>query len=169
MDRVAVSQVVAMLVVLFAGLRWLPMEDPTNPLGLGDPHRTLALDASLAAVGPDSDDAIVLLRSLNRMRYEQEGFRAHWSRLLRKVAQVHAEAGPDTFVQFKGIIRNDLWPLMYYLYPVRHTFRSMEDGTAWDDEDLPGTTHSIRARMMAYSDLSPEELQTVQELREQDG
>lgn len=169
MDRVAVTQVIAMLVVLAAGLRWLPDPDPRNPLGLGDPQRSLALDASLEALGPDSDEAIIYLRSLNRPAFEQDGFRSHWRRLMRKLREIEAEADEHTLVQFKGVIRNDLWPLTYYLYPVPHTFESMEDGTSFDDPDLPEATHSIRARMTAYSELSPEELQAVQDLKGQDG
>lgn len=168
MDRQVITQVVAMLVVLSLALRWVPDPERGDPLGLGDPYEALSLDAMLLAAGPDTDAVRAVLRSLSRPGREQEFFRVHWTNLLRQLNSVKASADENSLVQFKGVVRNDVWPLMALLYPLRHTFGTRESGTSHEDPDLPGTTHVLRANMRAWSEMSPEELAEIQAYREAD-
>lgn len=154
-----------MLVVLSLAVRWVPDEEVGDPLGLGDPYNALRLDRTLLAYGPDTDRARALLRSITHPGSEQRAFETHWATLLRQLRRIKAEANEDTFVQFKGVVRNNMWPLMALLYPVRHSFASKEMGTEHDDPDLPGTTHDIHARMLAYSEMTQEQLAELQRKR----
>jgi len=85
---------------------------------------------------------------------------------LRQLRKIKMDADENSVVQFKGVVRNNMWPLMALLYPVRHTFASRESGSAHDDADLPETTHEIHARMLAWSEMTPEQLQDVQRRRD---
>jgi len=161
MDRQVVTQVVAMLVVLSLALRWVPDTVRGDPLGLGDPYEALRLDRQLLAAGPDSDAVRAVLRSITHPGREQEVFRVHWTNLLRQLNKIRETADEHSLVQFKGVVRNDVWPLMALLYPLRHTFGTRESGTTHEDPDLPGTTHVLRANMRAWSEMTQEELAAI--------
>ncbi|MFT7461691.1 MAG: hypothetical protein ACI9EF_000025 [Pseudohongiellaceae bacterium] len=166
MDRQVITQVVAMLVVLSMALRWIPDTDPEDALGLGDPYNALKLDRQIAATNPDSDAVTAVLRSITHPGTEQEAYRAHWSNLLRQLQKIRDTADENTMVQFKGVVRNDVWPLIALLYPLRSTFATREMGTSHDDPDLPGTTHSFKANMRAWADMTAQEIAKIKADRE---
>lgn len=163
MDRFAVTQVVAMLVVLSALVRWLPDRDPRDPLGLGDPWRALELDRELIELGPDSDAARVRLRLLQRPPADHATYGPQFARTLKRVREIQASADDETFVQFRGVPRNDMWALMYLLYPLRFSFTSWEEGSRHDEPPLPGA-ETIDVRVTHWSDMPREALQYRAEL-----
>lgn len=160
MDRTVTVQVIAMLVVLNALVRWLPDDDPRDPLGLGQPWDAVRLDEQLQQVGVDSDDARTLLRLLSRPAREQQAYRSHWERMQGRALSIREAAlkpgAEPPFVQFKGIPRNDLWCLMYLLYPIEHTFETWEDGSRVDDETLEGA-QVIKTKIVPWNEL-PQDL-----------
>lgn len=138
MDRIVVTQVIAMLIVLSALVRWLPDDQRGDPLGLGDPYEALELDRALVTLGVDSDAAHMHLRVMRVPPKDQAGYRHHWQRALNRMREIQSEIGPDGFVQFRGVPRNDIWSLMYMLYPIRHSFETYEDGSTASDPLIPG-------------------------------
>jgi hypothetical protein len=156
MDRHVVSQVVAMIVVLWALLRWLPVEDPADPIGRGDPLRAMQLDENLAPLS-DGDRRAYLLA----LRRPDAQYFTFWRTRLRKAETLLEHRQPDTLVQFKGVPRNVLWPIMYYLYPVPTVGVPAEDGSTEEDETLPGVTDVFNSGLIRWQDLSPEQLQEI--------
>ena len=155
MDRQTVSQVVAMLVVLAALVRWIPGDDPDDVLGRGDPWHALWLDRHLVELGEQDPDAPqAYLRGLRRL--DTDSFFRYWHRRLREVRKIHEEADEDTFIQFKGVPRNEQWQMVYDLYPLRTTGDYHEAGGSEDDPDLPGAT-VVRSYLIRKEDMTPEE------------
>jgi len=160
MDRLTLTQFVALAVVLAALVRWLPGDDPSkDPLGRGAPWLAIELDSyleGLRATEPDAPQAY--LRGLRRL--DTDAFFRYWSRTLRDVRKIQAEAGPETFVQFKGMSRNEQWQLRYDLYPIPTTGAFYEDGGSEDDPTLPGATVMV-SRLIASQDMDPEDRKKV--------
>jgi|GEM_PF-2531360 len=158
MDREIIIQVVALLVVAMACLRWLPDEDPLDPIGLGVPWETLRVEQQLLEFGPSSDDAMTFLNTIRKAPERQGPFRRHWRALMQQLRAIEAdpEYQPDTLVQFRGIPRNDMWPLMYLLYPQPTTFVSFEAGSRPNDELIPGAM-TIDSSLMPWDEMTDEQ------------
>lgn len=163
MDRHVTAQLVAMVVVLFALLRWVPSDDPKHPLGLGRPWQTLDFDMRISAANKkDRDMAVALLRFGTRPR--SEPWAAYFANMLGQAralrrelregaedgAEASADVGDETSpgawgaggtpqVQFMGVFRNDLWWLTYVFYPVRCSTYTLEEGSRMGaDEPIAG-------------------------------
>ena len=152
MDRTVTIQVIALFVVLNALLRWLPDDDPRDPLGMGQPWEVLRLDSQLQDVGPDTEDARILLRLLSRPAKEQAAYASHLRKLLSRLRSVQESADEETLVQFKGVPRNDLWSFMALLYPIRHTFYTHEEGSRHDDESIEGA-RVVKVKIVPWSEV----------------
>lgn len=147
MDRRTVTQLVAMVVVLSILMRWLPSEEKRSVLGLGDPWRTIAMDREVHTRGGDTDAAVAFLRyrpppaapqtMAERQRMQQS---LDWLAKLKAVRELRQAAGPDTVVEFQGVPRNEVWPLMYRLYPVPTTPWTLEQGSRFGESLYPGAT-----------------------------
>jgi hypothetical protein len=143
MDRQTVIQFVALLVVVAALVRWLPDEDPLDPLGMGVPWDTLAMERQLLKLGPSTDEAMTFLRVMRTHPERQKVFRRHWTGLVKQLRDAQEGSDHDVLIQFRGIPRNDLWPLMYMAYPHPFTFLSYEKGSRATDELIDGAEQVV--------------------------
>lgn len=164
MDQKLVSQVVAMLVVLAALVRWLPVDDAKDALGRGDPLRALQLDRYLVEFGERQDLSPLQVDEFRRAYLLQLGkpdaqFFQFWLKKLMAAREIVARRTPDTLVQFKGVPRNVLWPLMYLLYPVRTVGVPAEHGSQESDPTLPGVTDVMTSGLVRWEEMDPETLQ----------
>lgn len=133
MDRQSIAQAVATLVVLAALVRWLPGAGPGDLLGRGDPYKLVSVVA-MVAHEPDSPAAVGRLRNSLGTGSEQAALNiAHWTHLTERVRELRERATPGQSVQLRHFARNDLWMLVYDLYPLRVLGRSLEDGSQRDE------------------------------------
>ena len=116
MDRDQIAQTVALIVVLAAVGRWLPLGDAL-PAWIGADDRSQAwqidgLAASAAGQGPDgsSDPVRAMLRAGNPKR--APAF-TRWLAFARQIVETTPE---DAVVQLKGISRNEGWIFAYDVY-----------------------------------------------------
>ncbi len=157
MDRTVATQVVALIVVLAALVRWIPGDAPEeDPLGRGAPLAALQLDAYLRELGQDDDLAPRAFLRWSR-RDEAQLYRRYWHRRLRDARSLYERwlEDPDLFVQFKGVPRNEQWLLMYDIYPVPMTGVPLEEGSTEDDPTEPGA-EVIESRLMRAEDIQRE-------------
>jgi hypothetical protein len=142
MDRSVATQIAAMLVVLAILVRWIPVDDPFNdPLGRGAPIESLRLDAYLGEL--EARDPLAP-RAFMRCygKADPDRWKAYFMRRMREATRIQDLYREDSsvFVQFKGVPRNEMWPLMYDLYPVPMIGTWMENGSTLDDPTEPGAT-----------------------------
>jgi hypothetical protein len=129
-----------MLVVLAILVRWIPVDDPfKDPLGRGAPIEALKLDEYLLQL--EARDPLApraFMRGFGKN--DPERWKAYFIRRLREAERIQEQfrEDPSVFVQFKGVPRNEMWPLMYDLYPVPMVGTWAEDGSTEDDPTLPG-------------------------------
>lgn len=140
MDRHTTAQLVAIVVVLFVLLRWVPSDAPRHPLGMGQPLNTVRFDRRVAQIDArDRDAAVALLRF--GVRPGQEHGAQYFKGMLEEARRMLRDPPDDLFVQFGGVFRNDLWWLMYRFYPVPCSTFTLEEGSRIDkDARLPGAT-----------------------------
>ncbi len=159
MDRKVATQIVAMLVVLSVLIRWIPAENSVaDPLGRGAPLDSLALDEYLQQLEEfDPEAPRAFLRGYGRK--DPERWLPYWRRRLREAARIHERFAdePELFVQFKGVPRNEMWPLMYDLYPIPMKGIPFESGSSEDDPTLPGAI-VLESRLERPVDMDPEAL-----------
>ena len=140
MDRDQVAQTVALVVVLAALVRWMPLGDAAPAwLGAGDPLSALAIDrfaTSDAGRGDDGsrDPVRATLRSGNPKR--TPAF-ARWLQFSRQIVEA---TPPDAVVQIKGLTRNEMWIFAYDLYPRRVVGTTRENGGTPGDATHPDAT-----------------------------
>jgi len=142
MDRTVATQVAALLVVLAILVRWIPGEDPfRDALGRGAPLETLRLDSYLKELqARDPLAPAAYLRGFGKK--DPDRWKAYFIRRMRDAARIQKSyrEDPSVFVQFKGVPRNEMWPLMYDLYPVPMVGTWAENGSTSDDPTEPGAT-----------------------------
>ncbi len=137
MNRTTLAQTVAMLVMLWAGFRWLPVdtEEPDDVLGRGDIQRMLFVDNELwrGRLNPlqVQSQARSMARGLGPVS------RSRNIELLKCARSVKRAACPGDLIQIKGMPGNDGYILQYYLYPLRTTSRYSENGSRIDDPTHP--------------------------------
>ncbi|GJM20139.1 MAG: hypothetical protein DHS20C15_00540 [Planctomycetota bacterium] len=147
MDSRSLVQAVAVLVVLAILVRWIPVDPAqrgTDPLGRGWPVAHLDKDAALQELqrdaagdfGPHADRAFL------RPVQGKGAARAQrlWRRWLGQAEELRARATDETFVQTKGMSRNDQWLLIYDLYPIPVHGKLLEDGGRVSDPTEPGAS-----------------------------
>lgn len=158
MDRSVATQIAAMLVVLAILVRWIPLDDPQkDPLGRGAPLQALQLDAYLQDLEEQDPQAPrAYLRGFGKN--DPQRWMLYFVRRLREADRIQEQfrEDPEVFVQFKGVPRNEMWPLMYDLYPVPMVGTWAEDGSTEDDPTLPGAT-VIETRLERPVDQAPVE------------
>jgi len=128
MDRQTLAQAVAMLVVLAALLRWLPPGDPQDPLGRGDPWRTIEVDKMLASGKLSKDSA----RAQMLGTWMPPGYSQRYHQIFKLLRELEQEAQPDAVVDLREFGRNERWLLTYMLYPRRVAARGDELGPPID-------------------------------------
>lgn len=165
MDRQVCIQVVTMLVVLGILVRWIPNDDPRDVLGRGDPLRSIEADRVLKGFDADGYLRQAYLRGIRRPSPEK--WFARWKKLLSRVDRIQEE-GTTTQVQFKGMGRNDQWPMMYDLYPIPTTFLYYEDGSRADDATVPGAT-VITGGLLRPEDMDDEQLDSYRQSKNRQG
>lgn len=140
MDRDQIAQTVALIVVLAAVGRWLPLGDAL-PAWIGADDRSQAwqidgLAASAAGQGPDgsSDPVRAMLRAGNPKR--APAF-TRWLAFARQIVETTPE---DAVVQLKGISRNEGWIFAYDVYPRRVIGTPIDRGGSLDDPTDPEAT-----------------------------
>lgn len=124
MDRQTLAQAVAMLVVLAALLRWLPPGNPNDPLGRGDPWRTIEVDAMLSRPSIERDSA----RALMLGTWMPEGYAQRYHQIFKLLRELQASAVPEAVIDLREFARNERWLLTYMLYPLRVAARGDEFG-----------------------------------------
>ncbi|MDG2148911.1 MAG: hypothetical protein P8N09_05235 [Planctomycetota bacterium] len=165
MDRTVATQIAALVVVLAILVRWIPGEDPfRDPLGRGAPLEVLKLDSYLKELqARDPLAPTAYLRGFGKK--DPDRWKAYFVRRMRDAARIQESYrdDPSVFVQFKGVPRNEMWPLMYDLYPVPMVGTWAENGSTRDDPTEPGATVVESRLERPVDEVSAPEAAGVQE------
>ena len=162
MDRHSSIQIIAILLVLATLVRWIPSPDGDDFLGRGDPLRSLELDALMQDLGSSSDEARAYLRAIRRKN--TGAVAQYWVRRLRQVKKIKQRADGHTFVQFKGLLRNEQYLLRYDLYPIPTVGDTAEDGSTADDPTLDGAEVIVNEATVV---VTPEEAKAARQAQRQ--
>lgn len=164
----------AVLALVFLGgvLSWLPYDDSSNALGLGQSLRQLSFDRELVTLRDEPGALRARVRmgigDSTAMNKRLKRWIAKAERLVTEHAGKTTADGGPAFVQLRGFTRNDYWLLAYQLYPLRVSGAWFEEGGTSDDPLDPAAVAQYTVHEMEVSDEQLREAQQRKLQRRED-